>query len=248
MVNKIKANKIRRVMKISLVFLLSMSMMTGLFLSLTGNVKGRIRQKYSNKAIFAVEEAIRNEEPVSSFMVPVTGALAIEGENGETEFGLDGLMEEMRDLSFEYESLPLLGILEVPCIGVKEPIWDSCSANALRYGVGRYPGTAEIGGEGLCNLFGHRQIGEPDIKLGSIQYLAEMTGETVTVTTTDGSVHEYMISDTVYVTDSELMPYLNRNTFDREVLCITACGWGEDPLTGNCYPRNTEFVVICESK
>ncbi len=116
----------------------------------------------------------------------------------------------------------------------------------MRYGVGRYPGTVDIGGDGLCNLFGHRQIGDLDTKLGSIQYLADMIGESVLVTTTDGIQHRYRIVDTLYVTDSELMPYLDPESFDEETLCITACGWGEDPLTEYYYPRNTEFVVVCK--
>ena len=152
----------------------------------------------------------------------------------------------MSSLSLEHESLTLLGILDIPCINVEEPVWDTCSVNALRYGVGRYPGTVDIGGDGLCNLFGHRQIGDLDTKLGSIQYLADMIGESVLVTTTDGIQHRYRIVDTLYVTDSELMPYLDPESFDEETLCITACGWGEDPLTGNYYPRNTEFVVVCK--
>lgn len=227
--------------------ILAFALVCGLCLALVEPVKGKVRKDYSKAAVKMVEDTVKSggEEKVV-FMVPVTDALAVEGENGETDAGLDKLMNDMSSLSLEHESLTLLGILDIPCINVEEPVWDTCSVNALRYGVGRYPGTVDIGGDGLCNLFGHRQIGDLDTKLGSIQYLADMIGESVLVTTTDGIQHRYRIVDTLYVTDSELMPYLDPESFDKETLCITACGWGEDPLTGNYYPRNTEFVVVCK--
>lgn len=226
--------------------LLSLTVVFGLFLFLVEPIKSLIRQRYSDDAVEAAESAILASDEVVTFEVPDTPALAIPGEDGNEDISLKKLLDDMSEISGEHESLTLLGILEIPCIDVKEPIWDSCSTNALRYGVGRYPGTVNIGVAGLCNLFGHRQIGDTDTKLGSIQYLAEHIGEEVVVTTTDGTQHIYEIVDTVYATDSELMPYLNPKTYEDETLCITACGWGEDPLTGTYYPRNTEFVVICK--
>lgn len=235
-----------KALKILVGFTLSVAIVSGLVLALIEPIKGWIRQKYSNDAIQYAEEQMIQGSGVITYNVPISDALAIEGEEGEEDVGLDKLLKDMESISGEHESLVLLGILEIPCIDVKEPIWDSCSTNALRYGVGRYPGTVNIGVAGLCNLFGHRQIGDTDTKLGSIQYLAEHIGEEVVVTTTDGTQHIYKIVDTVYATDSELMPYLDPKTYEDETLCITACGWGEDPLTGTYYPRNTEFVVICK--
>lgn len=236
----------KRTIKIIGGVILGFAIVIGLVLALIEPIKGLIRQKYSNDAIDYVEEQIIQGSGVITFNVPVSDALAIQGENGEDDGGLDKLLKDMQALSGEYESLTLLGILEIPCIDVKEPIWDTCSTNALRYGVGRYPGTANIGEKGLCNLFGHRQIGNLDAKLGSIQYLQEHIGEEVVVTTTDGTMHIYRIVKTVYVKDAELMPYLDPKTYDEETLCITACGWGKDPVTGRTYPMNTEFIVICQ--
>lgn len=236
----------RKVLKITSGILLILALVSGLCLALIEPVKSGIRKNVSEAALSAAEDSVRNGETAVTFTVPVTDALAVEGENGEKNAGLDKLMKDMRDLSSEYESLTLLGILEIPGIGVREPVWDSCSVNALRYGVGRYPGTTDIGGQGLCNLFGHRVKDELDTKLGAIQYLQDKIGDTVTVTTVDGVRHMYRIEDTLYVTDAELMPYLDPETFQDETLCITACGWGEDPLTGICYPQNTEFIVLCK--
>lgn len=236
----------KKTVKIISGVLLGLALLFGLALALIEPIKSWIRQSYSNAAVEAAEEAVIHGSGVITFNVPKSDALAVEGEDGEINVGLDKLLKDMSDLSDEHESLTLLGILEIPCIDVKEPIWDTCSTNALRYGVGRYPGTVNIGEDGLCNIFGHRQIGDIDTKLGSIQYLVEHIGEEVIVTTTDGTTHIYKIVDTVYVKDAELMPYLDPTTYDRETLCITACGWGEDPCSGETYPMNTEFIVICQ--
>lgn len=241
-----RSNDMRKAIKIITGVLTVTVLVSGLCLAAIRPVKAAVRKYYSKEAVRAAEDAVREGTGEVIFEVPLSDVFSIDGENGETDKGLNGLMKDMSDLSAEYESLTLLGILEIPVIEVKEPVFDTCSVNALRYGVGRYPGTADIGEPGLCNLFGHRQNGDLDTKLGSIQYLAERTGEPVIVTTVDGIRHEYRIADTVYVKDAELMPYLDPSTFSDETLCITACGWGEDPLTGNYYPRNTEFVVICK--
>ncbi len=238
--------KMKKALKITLGVFLILGLVSGLCLALIEPVKAGIRKSFSAAAVSAAEDAIKNGNGELKFAVPVTDALSVNGENGGKDAGLEKLMKDMRDLSSEYESLTLLGILEIPGIKVKEPIWDSCSVNALRYGVGRYPGTADIGSGGLCNIFGHRMSGDKDTKLGSIQYLQDKIGDDVIVTTIDGVRHRYRIADTLYVTDAELMPYLDPMTFADETLCITACGYGEDPLTGECYPDNTEFIVMCK--
>ena len=236
----------KTVIKITLGVFLFLVLVSGLCLALIKPLKDRIRKSYSDAAVSAAEDAIKNGNGELKFAVPVTDALSVEGENGDKDAGLEKLLEDMRDLSSEYESLTLLGILEIPGIKVKEPIWESCSVNALRYGVGRYPGTVDIGSTGLCNIFGHRMTGDRDTKLGSIQYLQDKIGDDVFVTTIDGVRHRYRIAETFYVTDAELMPYLDPMTFADETLCISACGYGEDPLTGEWYPDNTEFVVLCK--
>ena len=238
--------QMKTAIKIVFGVILTLGLVSGLCLALIEPAKERIRKSYSDAAVSAAEDAIKNGNGELKFAVPVTDALSIEGENGEKDAGLEKLLKDMRDLSSEYESLTLLGILEIPGIKVKEPIWDSCSVNALRYGVGRYPGTADIGSVGLCNVFGHRMTGNKDTKLGSIQYLQDKIGDDVFVTTIDGVRHRYRIEETFYVTDAELMPYLDPMTFTDETLCITACGYGEDPVTCECYPDNTEFIVLCK--
>ena len=218
----------------------------GLAFSCIGWIKNPARQSVSKEAIKTVESVIEDggDEKVS-FEVPVSDFLAVDGESGEDDTSLDELLREMGELSSKHETITLIGMLEIPCIDVKEPIWDSCSATALRFGVGRFPQTCNIGEAGNCTLFGHRMRQSKTI-FWQLQKLEKHIGEEVIVTTTDGIRRTYKIYDTVYVKDSAIDPYLSADLFDSEHLCLATCGYGQDPYNKKIYrAKNTEFIVIC---
>ena len=218
----------------------------GLAFMCIGWIKNHARQSVSKEAIKTVESVIEDggDEKVS-FEVPVSDFLAVDGESGEDDTSLDELLREMGELSSKHETITLIGMLEIPCIDVKEPIWDSCSATALRFGVGRFPQTCNIGEAGNCTLFGHRMRQSKTI-FWQLQKLEKHIGEEVIVTTTDGIRRTYKIYDTVYVKDSAIDPYLSADLFDSEHLCLATCGYGQDPYNKKIYrAKNTEFIVIC---
>ena len=224
--------------------LLVIVFLVGLILLSTDFIKTRIRQNVSDEAIEAVESVIYNGGGEIAFKLPVTDCLKVHGEDGESDTTIEDLLREMDLISSEHEDIRLLGILEIPCIELKEPIWDSCSATALRFGVGRFPQTCQIGAEGTCTLFGHRM--ESHTIFWNLQSLENYIGEEVIVTTTDGIRHRYRIESTTYVKDAGLDPYMRSDSFDTEHLCLATCGWGQDPNNKNIYrPKNTEFIVIC---
>ncbi|MBR6988130.1 MAG: sortase, partial [Clostridiales bacterium] len=224
--------------------LLVIVFLAGLILLSADFIKTRIRQNVSDEAIEAVESVIDDGGGVITIKLPVTDYLEVHGENGESDTTIKDLLREMDSISSEHEDIRLLGILEIPCIELKEPIWDSCSATALRFGVGRFPQTCHIGDEGTCTLFGHRM--ESHTIFWNLQSLENYIGEEVIVTTTDGTMHRYRIESTTYVKDAGLDPYMRSDSFDTEHLCLATCGWGQDPNNKNIYrPRNTEFIVIC---
>ena len=132
------------------------ALLSGLFLMGVDLIKNQIRQQIKISAIEAVESAIDDGGGEVEIEIPITDFLKVNGESGEDDTTIQELVNEMSDISAEHENLKLLGILEIPCIDLKEPIWDSCSSTALRYGVGRFPQTCGIGEEGNCMLFGHR--------------------------------------------------------------------------------------------
>lgn len=224
--------------------LLVIVFLVGLILLSTDFIKTRIRQNVADEAIKAAESVIDDGGGVITIKLPVTDYLEVHGENGESDTTIKDLLREMDSISSEHEDIRLLGILEIPCIELKEPIWDSCSATALRFGVGRFPQTCHIGDEGTCTLFGHRM--ESHAIFWNLQSLENYIGEEVIVTTTDGTMHRYRIESTTYVKDAGLDPYMRSDSFDTEHLCLATCGWGQDPNNKNIYrPRNTEFIVIC---
>ena len=236
-------DKLRIVLKTIAVVLFTL----GLVIVLLHAVKNKMRQNVSNDAIEVAESIIEEggDESEVTVLVPKTGFLAVDGEAGEDDASLAELLHEMQTLSSEHEKLTLLGILEIPCIDVKEPIWDRCSTTALRFGIGRFPETCNIGEDANCTLFGHRMRQSKTI-FWQLQTLEKHIGEEVIVTTTDGVRHNYKIYDTVYVKDAAIDPYLRSDLFDTEHLCLATCGYGQDPYNKNIYrAKNTEFIVIC---
>lgn len=225
---------------LSLLFVFSLALMC------IGWIKDYARQTVSKGAVKVVESAIENsEDRIVTFKVPKSDFLSVDGELGEDDKTLEDLLREMGNLSSEHETLTLIGILEIPCIKVKEPIWDSCTATALRFGVGRFPQTCNIGEAANCTIFGHRMSHSKTI-FWQLQKLEKHIGEEVIVTTTDGIRHKYKIIDTVYVKDSAIDPYLGADLFNSEHLCLATCGYGQDPFNKKIFrAKNTEFIVIC---
>ena len=217
----------------------------GIFLIFNEIIRSQIRTDISLYAIEAAESVIDDGGGVITVKLPVTDYLRVNGENGEDNKNMQDLLHEMDDISSEHEDITLLGILQIPCIELKEPIWDSCSSVALRFGVGRFPQTCYIGESGTCTLFGHRM--ETHTIFWNLQDLENFVGEKVIVTTTDGVMHEYRIKATTYVIDADIDPYLRADSSDTEYLCLATCGYGQDPNNEKISrPKNTEFIVICE--
>ena len=127
--------KTKRAFRIVCNVLLAIVFLTGWILVGSDFVKNHIRQHVSVTAIEAAESVIDEGGGEITIEVPVADFLKVDGEDGEEDKSLEELIREMQSLSSEHESLKLLGIIEIPCIDLKEPIWDTCSSTALRYGV-----------------------------------------------------------------------------------------------------------------
>ena len=207
-------------------------------------IKSFVRKSVSNGAKIAIESAISNGGGDVTYDVPDSDFYSVDGELGEDDISPSDLAYQMGTLSSKHTKLKLIGILEIPCIKVKEPIWDSCSKTALRYGVGRFPDTCNIGEAGNCTIFGHRMKNKTIF--WQLQKLEKKIGEEVIVTTTDGVKHKYTIVSTTYVKGSAVDPYLTADLFNTEHLCLATCGYGTDPFNKKIFwPKATEFIAIC---
>ena len=102
---------------------LVMLFLFGLAFMCIGWIKNQARQSVSKEAVKTVESVIEDGgEDKVTFEVPISDFLAVDGELGEDDTTLDELMREMSELSSNHETLMLIGILEIPCLEVKEPI------------------------------------------------------------------------------------------------------------------------------
>ena len=236
-----KQNKKKKLGKVLLVTGVTLVVLAGVFLIFFEPLKAWIRSLYTDQAVDAFKQG------ETTIQVPITDMLSVDGENGEHEVDAEKLAEDMADFSVDYGSLTLIGLMEIPCVEIEQPIFSEVSTLALRYGCGKFGGTANIGESGLCSVWGHRDLNYLDSALGKLQFCQDHIGEKVYITTPDMRVHEYEIIECVYAKDGAVMPWMYKDTYDEEMLCIVTCGFGEDPARkGNYYPYNTEFVVVCK--
>lgn len=225
--------------------LLAIPIVLALFLLIITPLRNWMRNNAADVALSRAREAITNTEGNVEIEVPDSDFLAVDGEDGD-DADLSSLLANMEDISSGHQELTLLGILEIPCIDVEEPIWDECSRVALRYGVGRFPESAQIGEQGNTIIFGHRN-NRSKTRLWQLQKLVEHIGEEVIITTTDGVVHHYRIVSYAYASDADIDQYLYKNFSNTEQLCIATCGYGTDPYDSSIYRvHNTIFIAICE--
>lgn len=233
-----KTKKPHRWLKGGFIALCVLVGLVGVLLIFLDPIKAFFRKQYSNQAIKAFEQG------ESTFVVPDNEALSVDGEYGEEDIAPYKFLLDLGTMADEYETLTLVGLMEIPELDITEPVFQGVSYNALRYGVGVFPGTVNPGETGLCSLWGHR---DPSVKtmLWNLEHCQDMIGEKVYVTTMDYVRREYEIVECVYVKDAAMMPYMSKDTYDSEMLCIVTCGYGTD-YKGVYHEYNTEFVVICK--
>ena len=71
--------------------------------------------------------------------------------------------QEMDDTYTGYLTLQGVGMLDIPCIDLHVPIWETTNSDTLRYGVGHYVNSVSPGAVGNCTITGHHML-----KYGSI--------------------------------------------------------------------------------
>lgn len=197
-------------------------------------VKSVIRQLYINNVISKVED-IGNSVSDVQIEVPDTDLLSIVGEDEDDNGEFSELLNDILKYQNGQSSLTCLGILEIKDLEIKEPIWDSCSKTALRFGVGRYPLSGRIGDTGNVAILGHRNrhISTIFYRLQSIKI-----GTEVIIVTTDGTEHRYFVVNTKNVSPDKLSGYLNDNSDSEEQLTLVTCA--------SELGKGWRFLAICK--
>jgi sortase A len=126
----------------------------------------------------------------------------------------------------------VIAILEIASLGIRYPVVEGVSADALNTAIGHLPETAGIGQSGNCVLAGHNgsRHGEFFTHLNEIK-----KGDEVTLMNVDGEVLDYEVTD-FYVVG----PYDNsiKNQDEKEELTLFTCA----------EKGSKRFVVKCIRK
>ena len=118
-------------------------------------------------------------------------------------------------------SLKLIGVIEIPSIDTKVPVWEGVSVKALRFGVGRYPLSADLGSDkGNCFIMGHRNRHLSTI-FCRLQYVK--IGDRVLVSTKDERNIEYKVSKTFAVPPDRITEYMNSPKNAPGTLTLCTC-------------------------
>lgn len=123
----------------------------------------------------------------------------------------------------------VIGIIEIPSLKLKYPIFEGAGAEQLNSGIGHMENTAELCGKGNCVLAGHNgsRRGIYFTNLCSIE-----AGEKVKITNKDREIHEYTVAEMRVVN-----PYDEWVTEESEEEMLTLF---------TCYSHGTRrFVCKC---
>lgn len=174
----------------------------------------RLRQHYMDGYIEYLEDnaGTANSGRLNKVEVPDSPLFKVEGENFDeeeamvSEASIKSILSSDSNAAKEDPSLNLIGVLEIPSIDTKVPVWEGVSKKALRFGAGRYPLSSELGEDhGNCFLMGHRNRHLSTI-FCRLQYVKE--GASVIVKTKDSKVIEYKVSKTVAVPPDKVSDYM----------------------------------------
>ena len=109
-----------------------------------------------------------------------------------------------------------VGRIEIPAIGLDEPIREGVHLSVIDRGVAHWAGTAETGGFGNMVLAGHRTTNTAPFRdLDRLQ-----PGDPITVTGFDGRAARYVVSETVIVAPEDI--WIVEQT-DDPILTLFAC-------------------------
>ena len=144
--------------------------------------------------------------------------------------------EEQTSISKEDKAIlkesNVIGIIEIPDIGIRYPVMEGTAASVLNAGIGHISETAGIGEVGNCVLCGHNgsRYGTFFTPLNQIE-----TGDEVTIIDKNGQTHIYEVTETAVVD-----PYDNS---------IKAQGEEKELTLFTCSQKGTmRFVVKCRYK
>jgi LPXTG-site transpeptidase (sortase) family protein len=111
-----------------------------------------------------------------------------------------------------------IGILSIPKIDVELPIAEGLTEDNLKYALAYMNGSAAIGEEGSCCIFGHRSYAYGKF----FNRLDELTkGDSITVETAGGTLLEYTVEEKEILLPDD--PSLLGENLDGSILSLITC-------------------------
>ena len=159
----------------------------------------------------------------------------MEGEEYETESLLEGIDPIAVEDEQVEEQIKVEGyaVISIPSIELKMAVMRGADRKSLRGGAGWLPGSAEIGDAGNCVILGHRMktYGRHFNRLDEL-----IAGDVVTLTLSDGSTFDYVVSDKAVMEPNEVAGALAAYTdgFKLTLVTCTPTGVGSHRLLVYC--------------
>ena len=134
--------------------------------------------------------------------------------------GRDSVNQELDDTYTGYLTLQGVGILDIPCIDLHVPIWETTNSDTLRYGVGHYVNSVNPGSVGNCTITGHHML-----KYGSIFNRLEevQVGDIFNITDLRGHQYTYFVDELLVVSAEEMMNHIAGGITDTRQATLITC-------------------------
>ena len=209
---------VKKFVKTILIIILAVVSVAGLWTGLEEYAKSYVRE--------AVKEDIleKTDSGVITYEVPAGDYLAVEGEESTVESSApDSVIEISGYGSGEdhtRETLHLEGVIEIPSLGIEEPVWKENSYVAMRYGVILLKNTAKLEQPGNAVIVGHRNTVTHTVfdKLTKIN-----KDDAAVITLPDGSEHKYRVNGTYYCSPYDLQDYVGTSSEYPVMITLVTC-------------------------
>jgi len=132
----------------------------------------------------------------------------------------EAVQEELDSYDTGYTVLQGIGILEIPSIDLRLPIWEETNSVSLRYGAGHYVASVRPGQVGNCSILGHhmRAYGSIFNRLEEVE-----PGDEVIITNLRGYTFTYIIDETLVIDPDELGDYIRGGITDERQVTLVTC-------------------------
>ena len=137
----------------------------------------------------------------------------------------DSVNQEINDSYTGYLTLQGVGILDIPCIDLHVPIWETTNSDTLRYGVGHYVNSVSPGAVGNCTITGHHML-----KYGSIFNRLEevQVGDIFNITDLRGHQYTYFVDEILIVSAEEMLNHIAGGITDTRQATLITCVYTDE--------------------